>query len=67
MTGAILAPRATGNAAPADGIGDSMARVRQARMQGYEGDACGACGNFTLVRNGTCQKCVTCGETSGCS
>ena len=44
-----------------------MGRARQARMQSYEGDACGACGNFTLVRTGTCQKCVTCGETSGCS
>ncbi len=42
-------------------------RVFEARMQGYEGDACGDCGNFTLVRNGTCLKCVTCGSTSGCS
>ncbi len=39
----------------------------QARMQGYEGDACSECGNFTLVRNGTCLKCDTCGSTSGCS
>jgi ribonucleoside-diphosphate reductase alpha chain len=39
----------------------------RARMQGYEGDACGECGNFTLVRNGTCLKCNTCGSTSGCS
>lgn len=39
----------------------------RARMQGYEGDACGECGNFTLVRNGTCLKCNTCGATSGCS
>ncbi len=38
-----------------------------ARMQGYEGDPCGECGNFTLVRNGTCMKCNTCGATSGCS
>jgi len=38
-----------------------------ARMKGYEGDACGECGNFTLVRNGTCMKCDTCGGTSGCS
>ena len=38
-----------------------------ARMKGYEGDACGECGNFTLVRNGTCLKCDTCGGTSGCS
>ena len=39
----------------------------EARMKGYEGDACGSCGNFTLVRNGTCMKCNTCGSTSGCS
>ena len=38
----------------------------RARMQGYEGDNCGECGNFTLVRNGTCMKCNTCGGTSGC-
>ncbi len=42
-------------------------RVNEARMKGYEGDACGDCGNFTLVRNGTCLKCNTCGATSGCS
>jgi ribonucleoside-diphosphate reductase alpha chain len=34
---------------------------------GYEGEACGDCGNYTLVRNGTCMKCNTCGGTSGCS
>ena len=42
-------------------------RAAEARMKGYEGDACGSCGNFTLVRNGTCLKCNTCGGTSGCS
>ena len=42
-------------------------QIREARIKGYEGDACGECGNFTLVRNGTCLKCVTCGATSGCS
>ena len=36
-------------------------RAAEARMKGYEGDACGRCGNFTLVRNGTCMKCNTCG------
>ena len=40
-------------------------QIREARIKGYEGDACGECGNFTLVRNGTCLKCVTCGATSG--
>ncbi len=42
-------------------------RSAEARMKGFEGDNCGACGNFTLVRNGTCMKCNTCGSTSGCS
>jgi ribonucleoside-diphosphate reductase alpha chain len=44
-----------------------LVRVREARLKGYEGDSCGECGNFTLVRNGTCLKCATCGATSGCS
>lgn len=38
-----------------------------ARMKGYEGENCAECGNFTMVRNGTCLKCDTCGSTSGCS
>ncbi len=42
-------------------------QVQQARMQGYEGENCNECGNFTLVRNGTCLKCNTCGSTTGCS
>ncbi|MAK76470.1 MAG: ribonucleoside-diphosphate reductase, adenosylcobalamin-dependent [Nisaea sp.] len=44
-----------------------MERIREARIKGYEGENCGECGNFTLVRNGTCLKCDTCGATSGCS
>jgi ribonucleoside-diphosphate reductase alpha chain len=42
-------------------------RLREARIRGYEGEDCRECGNFTLVRNGTCLKCDTCGSTSGCS
>jgi ribonucleoside-diphosphate reductase alpha chain len=45
----------------------SMDARAKAKMQGYEGEACGECGNYTLVRNGTCMKCNTCGGTSGCS
>ena len=41
--------------------------IRAARIKGYEGDMCGECGQFTMVRNGTCLKCETCGATSGCS
>ena len=42
-------------------------RRAEAKLKGYEGDPCGECSNFTLVRNGTCLKCETCGGTSGCS
>jgi ribonucleoside-diphosphate reductase alpha chain len=39
----------------------------QAKAKGYEGSACPECHNFTMVRNGTCLKCDTCGSTTGCS
>ncbi len=42
-------------------------KIARARMTGYEGEACPECANFTLVRNGTCLKCDTCGSTTGCS
>lgn len=54
-------------AKPSKGTSRKSAASQKARMQGYEGDACGDCGNFTLVRNGTCLKCDTCGGTTGCS
>lgn len=56
---------------PVVGSGTAISEVEdrrfQARLKGYAGDACGECGNFTLVRNGTCLKCDTCGGTTGCS
>mgnify|MGYP001058667338 CR=1 FL=1 len=46
----------------------TVTSVRQeAKEKGYEGDPCQNCKQFTLVRNGTCLKCMSCGETSGCS
>ncbi|MFC3050935.1 vitamin B12-dependent ribonucleotide reductase [Kordiimonas pumila] len=73
---AALAVAATADTSSSAGMGSGMANGSMdatpnarvaAKMQGYEGDACGECGNFTLVRNGTCLKCNTCGGTSGCS
>ena len=49
---------------PAD---SSQDKVKIARLQGYTGDICEACGSLTMTRNGTCLKCMTCGHTSGCS
>ncbi len=45
----------------------AISKEIEAKIKGFEGEACGECGNFTLVRNGTCMKCNTCGATSGCS
>ncbi len=53
-------PEATAARATAD-------KRAEAKMKGYVGEACPECSNFTLVRNGTCLKCDTCGSTTGCS
>src|SRR5437867_4838015 len=68
----------TGNGHSTDGIAHKLELTREtvtltatavqvARQKGYEGDPCTECKQFTLVRNGTCLKCETCGATSGCS
>ncbi|HRE22039.1 MAG TPA: hypothetical protein PKW21_13565, partial [Rhabdaerophilum sp.] len=55
-------------AAPVARAADDIATKRSiAKMKGYVGEACPECMNFTLVRNGTCLKCDTCGSTTGCS
>lgn len=42
-------------------------KIKEAKLKGYTGDICSSCGSLTMVRNGTCLKCMTCGDTSGCS
>jgi len=54
------------NVKPGDANG-KYEMIKEARMKGYTGDICQSCGSLTMVRNGTCLKCTTCGETSGCS
>ncbi len=56
-------PIATGRAS----VSKDHAAAQQARYMGYEGDPCPECGALTLVRNGTCLKCDSCGGTTGCS
>lgn len=57
-------PQAQTQAQPKVAVSERRA---EAKARGYEGEACGECQNFTLVRNGTCMKCDTCGSTTGCS
>jgi ribonucleoside-diphosphate reductase alpha chain len=52
-----------GNGNGLEGTGEA----RIAKLKGYEGDPCPVCGNFTMVRSGTCLRCDTCGSTTGCS
>ncbi len=54
-------------ASPASAKARAADRMSEARLRGYEGVSCSECQNFTMVRNGTCLKCDTCGSTSGCS
>jgi ribonucleoside-diphosphate reductase alpha chain len=69
--GGSAQPATSGGVVPAQSVRPVaplvMSQRDEARLLGYEGDACWNCGQFTLVRNGTCLKCNTCGETSGCS
>ena len=60
----MVAAKSISPVVESDPIMDPRAK---AKLQGYEGDPCSDCGNYTLVRNGTCMKCNTCGGTSGCS
>lgn len=46
---------------------ESTDKIQQAKLKGYTGDICQSCQSLTMVRNGTCLKCTTCGDTSGCS
>ena len=64
---AMSAEAVTVQTTAVDGSEGRVVEVLEAKMRGFEGDSCAECGNFTLVRNGTCMKCVTCGATTGCS
>ncbi|QND46941.1 vitamin B12-dependent ribonucleotide reductase [Rhizobium lusitanum] len=65
----LFTDKAADDAAAAKTDAKKLESERRARsiMQGYTGNMCTECQNFTMVRNGTCEKCDTCGSTSGCS
>jgi len=48
-------------------VNSMTTKVKQAIENGYTGDICPECQSITMVRNGTCLKCMTCGATTGCS
>ncbi|MFC3072632.1 vitamin B12-dependent ribonucleotide reductase [Shinella pollutisoli] len=66
---ALFSDKAAADAASAKADAKKVEQERRMRSiaQGYTGNMCSECQNFTMVRNGTCEKCDTCGATSGCS
>jgi ribonucleoside-diphosphate reductase alpha chain len=66
-TGLTDGPAVASGFAQAAAVGVTRGSAFTAKLKGFEGDACPECGNFTMVRNGTCLKCTTCGGTTGCS
>ncbi|WP_274628630.1 vitamin B12-dependent ribonucleotide reductase [Arvimicrobium flavum] len=68
-TTALFSDKAQADAAAAKAEAKKLEADRRAKsmLQGYTGNSCSECQNFTMVRNGTCEKCDTCGATSGCS
>ncbi|KQT95690.1 vitamin B12-dependent ribonucleotide reductase [Rhizobium sp. Leaf453] len=66
---ALFSDKAAAEAAAAKADAKKIEAERRIRSiaQGYTGNMCSECQNFTMVRNGTCEKCDTCGSTSGCS
>jgi ribonucleotide reductase alpha subunit len=70
---ATIADAPAPRVAPSNGGSTAVATLVRAeainasRAKGYTGNACSECGQLTMVRNGACEKCDSCGATSGCS
>lgn len=67
------APTVTSGSTGSTGGGAAVAvmvrteAINASKAKGYTGNACSECGQLTMVRNGACEKCDSCGSTSGCS
>jgi ribonucleoside-diphosphate reductase alpha chain len=70
---APIADPTPASSSPRSGNGTATATLVRAqaisasKAKGYTGNACSECGQLTMVRNGACEKCDSCGATSGCS
>ena len=64
---AVASPTGAGGQAMAADDDKPQSDYDRAKQLGYTGDSCPECGSMTMIRNGTCQKCITCGSTTGCS
>jgi ribonucleoside-diphosphate reductase alpha chain len=58
---------ATLGVSPQDVRRELRTKAMMSRQMGFTGDPCPSCQAMQLVRNGTCNKCMSCGMTTGCS
>jgi ribonucleoside-diphosphate reductase alpha chain len=65
--GQTASPALAGHGHAAQAATPAHLAFQTARQKGYTGDPCPECGHLTMVRNGACLKCQTCGATTGCS
>ncbi len=59
------APTKSGDGQTSLGVGLAQSAGLTVRLD-QDGAICGSCG-WTMVRSGSCYKCMNCGSTSGCS
>ncbi len=53
---------------PAEDAGKvTLSKTELAKLQGFTGSLCSACSSVKMKRNGSCEVCLDCGATSGCS
>ncbi|MBF0442774.1 MAG: hypothetical protein HQK54_12790, partial [Oligoflexales bacterium] len=64
VAGSDLIPSTIGKKRADD---EHLNKYMVARIKGHEGDPCPECSGMTMVRNGTCLRCESCGSTTGCS
>lgn len=50
-----------------DSVDESGSQIEKAKLQGFTGAICSGCGSLRMKRNGSCEVCLDCGATSGCS
>lgn len=42
-------------------------KIKKAKALGFTGDMCSTCGSMNVKKNGSCNVCIDCGTTTGCS
>ena len=70
-TGAVPAKQAPAPAqrfpqAPVS-VPTAVKAIQTAIEQGFTGSACNDCGSMQVKNNGSCELCMSCGSTTGCS